>query len=160
MGRFIHHQNHTILANVSVIQKSWPPNNKTASLVSKHYSYSVMKEILMKSFHYSRWHSAFCFYIFFCASETKRQRQEVCCGTASPIFKAKQNTGHTWGSQDGMKISIICNVRWRGLVDTYWRFGQNVLLLWRYIFPDRTGLIVQNDNLQSRSVFMSWRRLT
>jgi hypothetical protein len=69
----IHHQNSTILANASVIQKSLLPNNETASLVSKHYSYSVMKHILMKSFHYSRWHSTLYLFIFFCASQTNRQ---------------------------------------------------------------------------------------
>jgi hypothetical protein len=69
---FIHHQNHTILANASFIQKSLPPNNEKASLVSKHYSNSVMKHILMKSFHYSRWHSTLYLFIFFCASQTNR----------------------------------------------------------------------------------------
>jgi hypothetical protein len=72
---FNHHQNHTILANASVIQKSLQTNNKTASLVSKHYSYSVMKHILMKIFHYSRWHSTLCLFIFLCASQTNRQTE-------------------------------------------------------------------------------------
>jgi len=117
--------------NASVIQKSLPPNNETASLVSKHYSYSVMKHILMKSFHYSRWHSNLYLFIFFCASQTNRQRQAVCCGTPLTILKTKQITGHIWGSQGGMKIAVIWNVRSRGLVKSYWSFGRNVLPPWR-----------------------------
>jgi hypothetical protein len=123
---FIHHQNHTILANASDMKKSLPRNNETASSVSKHYSYSVMK-----SFHYSRRHSTLYLFIFFCVSQTERQRQEVFCGTPSPILKTKQKTGHVWASQGGMKIVVIWNVRSRGLIKSYWRFGQNVLPSWR-----------------------------
>jgi hypothetical protein len=72
---FIHHQNHTILANASVIQKSLRTENETASMVSKHYSYSVMKHILMKIFHYSRWHSTLYIFIFLCASQTNWQTE-------------------------------------------------------------------------------------
>ena len=126
---FTHHQNHTILANASVIQKSLPPNNETASLVSKHFSYSVMKHILMKGFHYSRWHSNLYLFVFFCASQTDWQRQEVCCGIPSPILKTKPNTRHMWDSQGGMKIADNWNVRSRGLGKSYRRFEKKTYFL-------------------------------
>ena len=156
---FIHHQKHTILANASVIQKGLPPNKETASLVSKRYSYSVMKHILMKIF-IIRDDTQLCTYLFSFvqAKQTDRDRKYVVEPPfADPQNQAKYRARVRFSGRYEDCRHLECTITWPR--KPYWRFGQNVLPPWPQILLDCTSLIVQNDNLESGSVFMSWRRL-